>query len=59
MKGSLRLLTKMFLGCVGVSMDEKFPQAEFSPYKNISYQWNPIVCNELLVRKDSFFVLCN
>ncbi|XP_058187647.1 nicastrin isoform X4 [Rhododendron vialii] len=26
----------------GVSMDEKFPQAEFSPYKNISYQWNPI-----------------
>ncbi|XP_057492639.1 nicastrin-like [Actinidia eriantha] len=25
----------------GFSPDEKFPQAEFSPYRNISYQWNP------------------
>lgn len=40
-------------------MDEKFPQAEFSPYQNTSYQWNPIVRNELLVQKDSLFALCN
>ncbi|XP_057496220.1 nicastrin-like isoform X1 [Actinidia eriantha] len=25
----------------GFSPDEKFPQAEFSPYRNTSYQWNP------------------
>ncbi|RDX70897.1 Nicastrin, partial [Mucuna pruriens] len=26
----------------GFSPDQKFPQAEFSPYHNISYEWNPI-----------------
>ncbi|KAL6959619.1 hypothetical protein U1Q18_039773, partial [Sarracenia purpurea var. burkii] len=26
----------------GFSLDEKFPQAKFSPYQNINYQWNPI-----------------
>ncbi|KAL7254787.1 hypothetical protein ACSBR1_009018 [Camellia fascicularis] len=26
----------------GFSPDEKFPQAQFSPYQNNSYQWNPI-----------------
>ncbi|KAK9272660.1 hypothetical protein L1049_003036 [Liquidambar formosana] len=26
----------------GFSPAEKFPQAEFSPYQNINYEWNPI-----------------
>ncbi|XP_045820391.1 nicastrin [Trifolium pratense] len=26
----------------GFSPDQKFPQAEFAPYHNISYEWNPI-----------------
>ncbi|XP_059623229.1 nicastrin [Cornus florida] len=26
----------------GFSPAEKFPQAEFSPYQNISYKWNPV-----------------
>ncbi|PKA47187.1 Nicastrin [Apostasia shenzhenica] len=26
---------------IGFSPAEKFPQAEFAPYKNISYKWNP------------------
>ncbi|XP_028053222.1 nicastrin isoform X6 [Camellia sinensis] len=32
----------------GFSPDEKFPQAQFSPYQNNSYQWNQIVCYELI-----------
>ncbi|KAF1891248.1 hypothetical protein Lal_00001390 [Lupinus albus] len=31
-----------FLPCVGFSPDQKFPQAEFAPYDNINYEWNPI-----------------
>ncbi|KAK7285268.1 hypothetical protein RJT34_20033 [Clitoria ternatea] len=26
----------------GFSPDQKFPQAQFAPYSNISYEWNPI-----------------
>ncbi|KAE9594414.1 putative nicastrin [Lupinus albus] len=26
----------------GFSPDQKFPQAEFAPYDNINYEWNPI-----------------
>ncbi|XP_052193080.1 nicastrin isoform X2 [Diospyros lotus] len=29
-------------GLKGFSPDQKFPQAEFSPYRSINYQWNPI-----------------
>ncbi|KAK3426421.1 hypothetical protein EUGRSUZ_F02879 [Eucalyptus grandis] len=27
---------------LGLSPDQKFPQAKFSPYQNISYEWNPL-----------------
>ncbi|KAI6691439.1 hypothetical protein NL676_028267 [Syzygium grande] len=26
----------------GLSPDQKFPQAKFAPYQNISYEWNPL-----------------
>ncbi|KAL4196126.1 hypothetical protein AMTRI_Chr04g181800 [Amborella trichopoda] len=29
----------------GFSPVEKFPQAEFAPYKNVTYEWNPIGSN--------------
>ncbi|KAL2925882.1 Nicastrin [Bienertia sinuspersici] len=25
----------------GFSPDEKFPQSKFSPYENLTYEWNP------------------
>lgn len=28
----------------GSSPDKKFPQAEFSPYQNNKFEWNPTVC---------------
>lgn len=28
----------------GSSPDKKFPQAEFSPYQNDKFEWNPTVC---------------
>lgn len=28
-------------GLLGFSPDEKFPQAEFAPYQNVSFKWNP------------------
>jgi hypothetical protein len=38
-----RIITFFFKSYVGFSPDQKFPQAEFAPYHNISYEWNPIV----------------
>uniref|UniRef100_A0A803MZ88 Nicastrin n=1 Tax=Chenopodium quinoa TaxID=63459 RepID=A0A803MZ88_CHEQI len=30
----------------GFSPDEKFPQSKFSPYKNLTYEWNPNVATK-------------
>lgn len=32
-----------FFFSVGLSPDNMFPQAEFSPYGNVEYKWNPTV----------------
>ncbi|MCL7051452.1 hypothetical protein MKW94_006851 [Papaver nudicaule] len=34
--------TKLQHATNGFSPVEKFPQAEFSPYQNLSYEWNPL-----------------
>ncbi|OWM64372.1 hypothetical protein CDL15_Pgr020339 [Punica granatum] len=31
----------------GFSPAQKFPEAEFAPYSNISYEWNPLACANL------------
>lgn len=36
-----------FFSLVGFSLAHKFPQAEFAPYQNTNYEWNPIVCHEI------------
>jgi hypothetical protein len=33
----------MFLFVAGFSPDQKFPGAEYAPYKSVNYEWNPIV----------------
>lgn len=36
-------LVFFFFFLVGFSPDKKFPQAQFSPYVNVEYKWNPAV----------------
>ena len=36
-----------FFLLVGFSPAHKFPQAEFAPYQNTNYEWNPVVCYEI------------
>lgn len=32
-----------FFFLAGLSPDKTFPQAQFSPYENVDYKWNPAV----------------
>lgn len=36
---------------VGFSPVEKFPQAEFSPYQKLNYEWNPLVSYKRIPKK--------
>lgn len=40
-------LNFIFYFFLGFSPVEKFPQAKFAPYKNISYEWNPPVSHAM------------
>lgn len=40
----IAVIMKGYPTFVGFSPAQKFPQAEFAPYDNRSYEWNPIVC---------------